>query len=143
MRRVVLLAAIVIAVVATAPAWASAKGPCTLITPANVSAALGTKAGAPVAATVGLYESCDYVAGSRHVIILDRKLTKSVFDTSAKKNPGPVVHLSGIGSDAYSAQGGAALLMWKNGTELTILVAGGTNALKAEETLGRDAASRL
>jgi hypothetical protein len=143
MRRVVLLATFVIAAVSTAPAWATAKGPCTLITPANVSAALGTKAGAPVAATVGLYESCQYTAGAKHVVILDRKLTETVFDKSAKKNPGPVVHLSGIGSDAYSAQGGAALLMWENGTELTILVTGGTNALKVEETLGRDAASRL
>jgi hypothetical protein len=143
MRRLVLLVASAAAVVVAAPAGAAIKGPCALITPTDVSAALSAKAGVPTAATVGLYESCDYVAGAKHLVILDRKMTRTLFDTSAKKNPGPVVHISGIGSDAYSAQGGAALLMWKAGTELTILVTGEANALKAEEALGRDAASRL
>jgi hypothetical protein len=143
MRRLVLLAAAAFAVVWSAPASGAAKGPCALITAANVSAALGAKVAPATNTKLGLYESCDYVAGVKRLVILDRTTTRKLFDTSAKKNPGPVVHLSGIGSDAYSAQGGAVLLMWDNGTELTILVTGTTNALKIEETLGRDAASRL
>jgi hypothetical protein len=143
MRRLVLLAATAVAVVGTTPASAAAKGPCGLITPAQASAALGAKVGAPLSATAGLYEECQYAAGAKHLIVLDRKLTQAVFDKSAKKNPGPVVHVSGIGSDAYSVQGGMGLLLWKNGTELTIYVSGAANPLKAEETLGRDAASHL
>jgi hypothetical protein len=40
-----------------------------------------------------------------------------VIALGAKANPGPVVAVAGIGSSAYSAGGGASLLVWKNGTE--------------------------
>jgi hypothetical protein len=50
----------------------------------------------------------------------------------------PVVHVTGIGSDAYSVKAGT-----ERGTEVTIYVAGLSTPLTAEETLGRAAAHRL
>jgi len=54
-----------------------------------------------------------------------------------------VVHLNGIGTDAYSVKGGSGILLWKNGTEVTVDVSGLGKALKADETLGKAAAARL
>jgi hypothetical protein len=124
-------------------ASAAVTSPCKLVTSANAQHALGAAVGAGKLRTVGLYRSCTYMKGARSVIVLERKLTRSAFDTSAKKNPGPVVHVVGIGSDAYSAGGGSTLLLWKNGTELTVLVTGVSHTLSAEKTLGKIAASRL
>ena len=93
--------------------------------------------------TVGLYKSCLYLAGSKAVTVLERQLSRSVFDLSAKKNPAPVAHVGGVGSDAYSVMGGKGLLVWKDGTEISLLISGSGGGLKAEETLGKAAASRL
>ncbi len=82
-----------------------------------------------------------YVAGAKAVTVPERQLSRSAFDASAKKNPGPVAHVAGVGSDAYAVMGGKGLLVWKGGTELSLLVTGG--GLKAEETLGKAAANRL
>jgi hypothetical protein len=141
MRLVVLATALVLASVA--PAWASAPGPCKLVTGADARKALGVSVGAGRMQTVGLYKSCLYFAGSKAVTVLERQLSRSVFDLSAKKSPGPVAHIAGIGSDAYSVMGGKGLLVWKNGTEVSLLVSGGAGGLKAEETLGKAGASRL
>ena len=54
-----------------------------------------------------------------------------------------MVHLNGIGTDAYSVKGGSGILLWKNGTEVTVEVSGIGKALKAGETLGKAAAGRL
>jgi hypothetical protein len=140
MRFVIVATTLVLASVA--PAWAGAPSPCKLVTSADAKKALSATAGAGRPQTVGLYKACLYLAGSKSVTVLERQLGRSVFDVSAKKNPGPVAHVSGVGSDAYSVQGGKGLLLWKNGTELSILVTGG-GGLKAEETLGKAAASRL
>ena len=140
MRLVVLATTIVLASVA--PALASAPTPCKLVTSADAKKALGVSAGAGHAQTVGLYRSCSYVAGSKGVTVLERQLSRSVFDLSAKKNPGPVAHVGGVGSDAYSVMGGKGLLVWKDGTEVSLLVTGG-GGLKAAEVLGKAVAGRL
>jgi hypothetical protein len=140
MRLVVLAIALVLASVA--PAWAGAPSPCKLVTSADAKKALGASVGTGRAQTVGLYKACVYLAGSKGVTVLERQLSRSVFDVSAKKNPGPVAHVAGIGSDAYSVMGGKGLLVWKNGTEISLLVSGGGGA-KAEDALGKAAASRL
>ena len=140
MRLVVVATALVLASVA--PAWASAPGPCKLVTSADAKKALGAPTAAGRPETLGLYKGCLYIAGARSVTILERQLSRSVFDVSAKKNPGPVAHVGGVGSDAYSVEGGKGLLLWKNGTEVSLLVTGG-GGLKAEETLGKAAAGLL
>jgi hypothetical protein len=140
MRLAVLTTALVLASVA--PAWASAPIPCKLVTSADAKKALGVTAGAGHAQTVGLYKSCLYASGAKVVTVLERQLSRSAFDLSAKKNPGPVAHIGGVGSDAYSVMGGKGLLVWKDGTEVSLLVSGG-GGLKAEEVLGKAAAGRL
>jgi len=142
MRSLVVLATAV-ALVGAASASASVKSPCKLITAADATKALGVSAGAGKAETVGLYQACLYAAGTKGVIVLVRQFSRSNFDKSAKANPGPVVHLNGIGSDAYSVKGGSAVLVWKNGTEVTVAVSGLGKALNAEEALAKVVAARL
>lgn len=74
--------------------------------------------------------------------MLERQLSRTVVDLSAKKHPDPVAHLGRIGSDACSVMGGEGLLVWKDGTDVSLLVSGG-GGLTAEEALGKAAASRL
>jgi hypothetical protein len=141
MRRLIVLVAFV-SLVAAAPAGASVKNPCGLITAANATKALGVTVPASKPETLGLYQACSYASGGKRLTVLVRDLTRAKFDKSAKANPGPVVHVNGIGSDAYSAAG-PTLLLWKSGTEVTVLASGVAKALTVEESLGRTAASRL
>jgi hypothetical protein len=39
--------------------------------------------------------------------------------------------------------GGKGLLVWKDGTEISLLISGGSGGLRAEEALGTAAANRL
>ncbi len=140
-----LLAAVTVslALAGAASAGTSAKSPCQLVTTTDAKAGFGMSMGAGKVMTMGLYKSCQYSKGGKSLMVLARSLSRSNFDKSAKKNPGPVVHVSGIGSDAYSVQGGTTLLLWKNGTELTLLATGVSNPLKAEKTIGKLAARRI
>jgi len=113
------------------------------VTASDAKSALGVTFAAGKLQAVGLYQSCRYSNGTRSLTVLERQLSRSDFDKSAKKNPGPVVHITGIGSDAYSVGGASTLLLWKHGTELTLLATGVGNPLKAEKTLGKAAAGRL
>ena len=142
MRSIAFLATAV-ALVGAASASAGAKSPCKLITATDATKALGVSAGAGKTEAVGLYKECLYTAGSKGVVVLVRQFSRSNFDKSAKANPGPVVHLSGICDDAYSVKGGSAVLVWKNGTEVTVAVTGVGKALNAEEALAKAAAARL
>jgi hypothetical protein len=142
MRRLIVLV-IAVAIVGAASASAAVKSPCKLITAADATKALGVSAGAGTTEKIGLYQSCIYMAGAKGVIVLERQFSRANFDKSAKANPGPVVHLNGIGSDAYSVKGGSAVLLWKNGTEVTVAVSGLGKPLNANETLARAAATRL
>lgn len=141
MRRLVLLVAYLV-LVAAAPAGASVANPCTLISAANATKALGLTVPTSKPEKLGLYQACTYSSGGKRLTILVRSLTRANFDKSAKANPGPVVHVNGIGSDAYSAAG-PTLLLWRSGTEVTVLATGVAKALAVEESLGRTAAERL
>ena len=140
MRRLLVLAA-TLAVVASATASAALKSPCALVTAADAKSALGVSFGSGKAEKLGLYQACVYTSAKNGLSILARQTTRSSFDRSAKANPGKIVHVSGIGADAYRA--GPAFLLWKDGTEVSLLASGFANPLKAEETLGRAAAGRL
>lgn len=136
-------AVVVVGGVGAGPARASTKNPCKLVTANDAKKALGVTVAAGKPQTVGLYQSCRYANGTKSLGVLERQLSRADFDKSAKKNPGPVVHVAGIGTDAYSAGGGTTLLLWKHGIELTLLATGVTNPLKTEKALGKTAASRL
>lgn len=123
-------------VASSAPATpTTVPDPCSLVTPADVTSAAGGSAGAPTDTKAGLYQACLY--GSS-VVVLVRNIDRASFDKSAKANPGGVTAVSGIGQDAYSGSG--TLLVWQNGTEVTILVNG--NAA-AEKPLALAAVNRL
>lgn len=143
MRRIILIA-IALTLVSAIPAAASVKNPCKLVTASDARHALGGASVMPATPqTVGLYQGCTYISKAGTVVVQDRLLTRAKFDTSAKANPGPVAHVSGIGSDAYTVKGGFGLLVWKNGTSVTLLVIGPKNASAAEKKLGKIVAGRL
>jgi hypothetical protein len=126
-----------------APASAAVNTPCKLVTRADAERALGAAVKGGKVLTVSRYRECIYTKGAKGVVVLVRKLSRSGFDKTATKNPGPVVHLGGIGSDADSVAGGSGLLLWKTGTEVTVTVDGASDTLAAEKMLGRIAAARL
>jgi hypothetical protein len=111
--------------------------PCSLLTAADLTSALGASPGAGTSNPAGVYQECTY--GKAKVIVLVRNIDKNSFDKSAAANPGTVKPVSGIGQDAYSADGD--ILTWKNGTEFVIAVDGGS--LAVVEKLATAAAGRL
>jgi len=141
---VIRAAVVVVLLAAVAASSASAaKSPCALVTAADASKALGAKVGKPKLQNLGVFVSCFYSAGPKSVTVQSRSISRSDFDKSAKANPGPVKHLAGIGSDAYSVGGGSTLLLWKNGTAVTLLAIGTPNALATEKALAAKVAGRL
>src|SRR6476469_2544477 len=117
MRRLLL---VTVAALAVIPAGtAGTTSPCALVTADDAGKALGVKVGAGKAKTLGLYKACTYTKGRRTLKLLVRKIDKTTFEKSARKNPPPVFPIPGIGDEAFSAGAGAALLVWKQGTELT------------------------
>ncbi|HST15379.1 MAG TPA: hypothetical protein VLJ44_11080, partial [Gaiellaceae bacterium] len=109
--------------------------PCKLVTAADAKVALGATPSKPQSLPAGRYQSCMYTAKSLRLVVLVRRISKSVFVKSANANPKPVVAVSGIGSSAYSVGGGASLLVWKNGTEAAFSIVGIGNSLKRDEQL--------
>ena len=140
-----LITAFATAAVIASPAAFSAltPNPCKLISAADAKAALGAAVGKPLLLPAGRYQSCIYTASSKRLVVLARTLGKSDFTRSAKANPGPVVAVAGIGSSAYSAGGGASLLVWKNGAELAVSIFGIHAPLHAEEQLAKKAVAKL
>jgi hypothetical protein len=133
-----------VAAVASPAAFSAAlPSPCMLVSAADAKAALGVAAGKPTLLKAGLYQSCIYGTSSKRLVVLARRLSKPDFTRSAKANPGPVVAVAGIGSSAYSTGGGASLLVWKNGTEVSFSIVGIHAPLHAEEQLAKKAVTKL
>jgi hypothetical protein len=120
-----------------------APNPCKLVTAADAKVALGTTPAKPKLLPAGLYQSCAYSAGNLRLVVLVRRISRSVFVKSAKANPKPVVSVSGIGDSAYSVGGGASLLVWRNGTEAEFAIFGTRNTLKRDEQLARKVVGKL
>jgi hypothetical protein len=146
LRFVGLITTLAAAAVVASPAAFSAPtpSPCKLVSAADAKASLGVAVGKPILLPAGRYQSCIYGAASKtRLVILTRRLSKPDFTKSAKANPGPVVAVAGIGSSAYSAGGGASLLVWKNGTEVALSIFGIHAPLHAEEQLAKEAVAKL
>lgn len=145
-RGIAGLALVVLALAAAGVARpaALAKSPCALVTAADARKALGGPVRPGKLQTVGLYRSCRYAtSGASSVTVQVRPLTKADFARSAKANPGPVVRVAMPGATAYSVAGGAGLLVWKRGTEVTFLLLGPPKPLAAEKLLAKKALARL
>jgi hypothetical protein len=137
-----LVAAVVALVLAPASSAAGAD-PCKLVTASDAAKALGAKVGKGKLQTLGLYRSCLYAAGRKTLTVQTRQIDKKTFEKSAKANPKPVIKIPGIGDEAFSAGGGAALLVWKGGTEITFLFVGANPFVATQQSLAKAALSRL
>jgi hypothetical protein len=145
LRFVGLISTFAVAAIVASPAAfsASTPSPCKLVSAADAKASLGVAVGKPMLLPAGRYQSCIYGAASKRLVVLTRRLSKPDFTKSAKMNPGPVVAVAGIGSSAYSTGGGASLLVWKNGIEVSFGIFGIHAPLHAEEQLAKKAVAKL
>src|SRR4051812_48432062 len=141
MRRLLVVAAAALAVAPAASAGSTS--PCTLVTADDAGKALGVKVAKGAAKTLGLYKACTYTKGRRKLTVLVRQIDKGTFEKSAKKNPPPVFPIPGIGDAAFSAGGGAALLVWKNGTEVTFTFVGVSPVVQTQKDVANAALKRL
>jgi hypothetical protein len=138
------LLAVTAAALAVAPAAsAGSTSPCTLVTADDAGKALGAKVGKGRAKTLGLYKSCTYAKGRKTLTVLVRKIGKGTFEKSARKNPPPVFPIPGIGDEAFSAGGGSALLVWKQGTEVTFTFVGVSPVVQTQKDVADAALKRL
>ncbi len=142
--RVLLLAVVFcLCGVAAASAVAEPPDPCVLITTSDAATALGGTPPKARAKTVGSYRSCTYAVKKKTMTVQTRKLSsQSAFDKSARANKGIVVPIQGIGADAWSANG-TLLLVWKNGTEITMTFAGVEPFVATQQSLAKTALGRL
>ncbi len=122
---------------------AGAPDPCVLITTLDASTALGGTPPKAKSKTVGLFRSCTYTVKKKTMTVQTRKLaSQSAFDKGAKATKGVVFPIQGIGADAWSANG-TVLLVWKNGTEITMSFAGVEPFVATQQALAKTALGRL
>jgi hypothetical protein len=142
MGRVVAIAA---AALLLAPAaGAGTRSPCLLVRSGDATSALHSKVGAGKPQTLGQYKACVYTSGRKKLTVLVRMIaSKSTFEKSAKKNPGPVFPIPGVGDSAFSAASGTALLVWKSGVELTFVFVGASPVVQTQKDLASAAVARL
>jgi hypothetical protein len=119
--------------VSTAQA-ASTPDPCTLVTEADITTALGTDPGPGRSLAAGRYQACAYGTA---VVVTDRAIDRATFDTSSAQNPGSQP-LAGVGDAAVTAtdENGTAVIAWHAGVELNVLVTGGSVDVEKRLVLG-------
>ena len=138
------LLVVALAVLAVAPVASGASlSPCVLVTAGDAGKALGTTVGKGKAQTLGLYKACTYTKGRKTLTVLVRQIGKAAFEKSAKKNPPPVFPIPGIGDEAFSAGGGSALLVWKQGTEVVFNFVGVSPVVQTQKDVANAALKRL
>jgi hypothetical protein len=138
------LLVVALAVLTVAPAASGASlSPCVLVTASDAGKALGTTVGKGKAQTLGLYKACTYTKGRKTLTVLVRQIGKAAFEKSAKKNPPPVFPIPGIGDEAFSAGGGSALLVWKQGTEVVFTFVGVSPVVQTQKDVANAALKRL
>jgi hypothetical protein len=144
MRWLLVTAVVCAAGLAALPASAAQPpDPCVLITTADASTALGAIPPKGKTKTVGLYRSCTYTVKKKSMTVLTRHIaTKGAFDKSAKANKGIVVPIQGVDFDAWSANG-TKLLVWQNGTAITMTFTGFEPFVSTQQSLAKTAVGRL
>jgi flagellar motor component MotA len=144
LRYVALLS--LVALVAAAPAAATAVAPCKLVTKAEAATTLGASVLSlkQKAEAIGLFQSCMYKAGRTSFLQIEtRTISKPDFVRSAKSNMRPVTAVSlGGGALAYSAAY-VVLLVWHNGSEATFLLNAPGKSIADTEKLAKKILSRL
>ena len=131
------------AVVTASASAAQSPNPCVLITTVDASTALGSNPPAAKPKTVGTTRTCTYKVGKKTMTVQTQKVaTKQAFDKTAKATKGVVVPMLGTGADAYSANG-TTILMWNNGTAVTMTFVGLQPFVSVQQSLVKAAAGRL
>jgi hypothetical protein len=148
MRHLPISAALSLALVLVlaGPAAAKTTGPCAVVTRADATKFLGAKAGAGLIQKFGPHVKCTYATKNYRSITIEVDIvSKSAFEKDAKSSPGPIARVYGIGNEAYSTAGGASLVLWQNGAEVTIDITAADlkNVPGLEQQVGKVAASRL
>jgi hypothetical protein len=142
-RRLVLSVVCAAAVLVASASAAKPPDPCVLITTVDASTALGANPPAAKPKTVATTRTCTYKVGKKTMTVQTQKVaTKAAFDKSAKAIKGIVVPMLGTGADSYSANG-TTILVWKNGTAVTIAFVGLQPFVSVQQSLVKAAAGRL
>jgi hypothetical protein len=148
MRHLLIRAALpaAVALVIAAPAAAKSTGPCAVITQADATKFLGAKSRPGLLQKFGPHVKCTYATANYRSLTIEVDIvSKSAFEKDAKSDPAPIARVYGVGDEAYSTAGGASLVLWQNGAEVTIDVAAADlkNVPALEQQIGKVAASRL
>jgi hypothetical protein len=148
MRNLLIKAALpaAVALVVAAPAAAKSTGPCAVVTQADATKVLGAKAGPGLVQKFGPHVKCVYSTQNYRSLTIEVDIvSKAAFEKDAKNDPAPIARVYGVGNEAYSTAGGASLVLWQNGAEVTIDIAAADlkNVPSLEQQVGKVAASRL
>jgi hypothetical protein len=93
------------------------KDPCTLVTAADASTALGGTVPASTSSFTGTYQACSYATSAGNTItVTARLITRTGFDASIKQNAVAPTPAPGLCQDGYVA--GSNYYAWQNGTEV-------------------------
>ena len=127
----------------TASASSEPPDPCALITTTDASKVFGSTPPKPKTKAAGAARSCIYVIKKKAMTIeTTRVATQSAFDTAAKKT-GLAIPIHGAGADAWSVSEGKALLLWKNGVQVSFSFVGLSPFVATQQSLAKTAVGRL
>ena len=148
MRHLLIKAALpaAVALVVASPAPAKSTGPCAVVTRADATKFLGAKARPGLIQKFGPHVKCTYATANYRTLTIEVNIvSKSAFEKDAKDDPKPVARVYGVGNEAYSTAGGASLVLWENGAQVTITISAADlkNVPNIEQQIGKAAAARL
>lgn len=138
------LALSVVAALATASvSRAEPPDPCALVTPKDAVPVFSATPPAGKRATMGAIRSCTYTVKHKTLTVETRALASvSAFVASTKNGHGLVLPIAGM-TDAYSADGGTEMLLWKKGVEITVSFGGLNPVFAVQQSLANAALGRV
>lgn len=143
--RTLAFSAVALALYGAAAASAAPKppNPCSVITASDAASVLKGSPAATKPKTTASGRTCTYTVKHMSLEIETRSVSSaSVFQTTAQSLPAPVFAVSGI-RDAYSADGGKELALWKKGTEVIVKFVGLNPVVQVQATLASQAYANL
>jgi hypothetical protein len=143
--RWLLVTSVVLAAGISVLSAAAAKppDPCVLVTTTDASSVLGATPPKAKTKTVGTTRICAYTIKKKTMTVQTQHVaTQGAFDKLAKTNKGIVVPVQAVGADTWSANG-TKLLVWKNGTAVTITFVGVQPFVATQQSLAKTASGRL
>ena len=128
---------------ACADAAAAPPNPCTVITSADAASVLKATPASAKPKTTATGRTCTYAVKHTSLVIETRTVASaSAFAASTRALRSPVFAVAGI-SNAYSADSGKELALWKNGTEVIVEFVGVNPVVQVQATLASEAFASL